>query len=801
MALFGDDMIDVTTPDGRRLTVPSQFAAQYPDLRPVAPPQPTWTPADTQSLAALTPLSDPASSPVTSPEQLPPPPVPTPGPTISPAQAMPDDNASLTNSRLASMGIAGGANAENSALEQSKAASRQLGEAQANEATAVGASMAAADAHAQQLLEQRKQIADAAAAAQQARMTDYMTAAKRVADTKIDRGVDRPILAAISVVLSALGSAMKKENGNPALDALYKAIDRKVDGQMQDLAQRRAGLGDMRDAMGMSRQSEMDHLTEMDTYRVGYLEQAKRQVETIKAQSQSAIVKANAQNALADIGQKQAGITAGAQQRWQAQQNTERAAAAAAAQHAATIGVTLRGQNLEQRRYDLDRVERMRKDLLDEAVKAAAQGDKAKADRLKEIGERGINDPRTGDQMLTVDGQKKLSQADSLEVQARSAPPETAPKMIQQAQALRESARQFDAAVATKASDPRALQEKLNAAQSVTDQAYDVEQILSAGPSGFDRDKWAEATTKLGNIAATYVKQMGERVSPKAIENAIKNIENFDPSNFLDREISTGKALSSLKALRAIAKSNADGELKGAGIKTGWTPKTRDEEATKLNLDEPTALETGAKETPGAATKYVSGPIARDVDVLLHPLANDGQSFNYDPTKPVDAAADAAAGRTEAYQTPGGAVVQRSGLAGLSPAATASVQDMARRAAGATDKQRDAIVQALANPIAANLQEDGRPGVAWGVITVLKSEDPKLYSDVIDQLPAEQAKEIRARDAATLDQEFVGKLTPRQAAEYRKANPDSGLNKRTIADLSDEERKQLEEQRAARAKP
>ncbi len=75
----------------------------------------------------------------------------------------------------------------------------------------------------------------------------------KFANTKIDRTHDHPFIAAIGVVLAAIG--MKRDNvqgPNPAVDAYFKAIDRKVAGQMADL-----------DKLGKSigwKQEDVEHL-------------------------------------------------------------------------------------------------------------------------------------------------------------------------------------------------------------------------------------------------------------------------------------------------------------------------------------------------------------------------------------------------------------------------------------------------------------------------------------------------------------------------------------------------------------
>lgn len=773
MAMFGDAMTDVITPDGRRLTVPQQFAAQYPDLRPapplgqetsgpapIGPPAaPAWGPSDTGALAAQTPSPDVTSSPVTSPAQVPQPgpPASPQGPTTGPAQAMPDDNASappVTSRQLAGMGPAGVANLENRALDQGAAATRQLGQAQADEATRVGNQMAAADAHATQLLEQRRQQAEANMKAMEMRTNAYLQSAQKIADTKIDRSVDHPVLAAIAVALGALGSAMKKEGTNPALDALYKAIDRKVDGQVQDLNLKRAGLADQRDALGMQRQQGMDKLTEMDTYRVGYLEQAKRQIETIKAQSQSSIVKANADIALADISQKQAGVTGTAQARWQAQSNTEQAARAAAAQHASTMALTLRGQNLEQKRFEVGLDEKKReRDMLD-AEKKAALEEKMRENKAK-AGEMAVLDPATGDPMLTPAGLDKMASADSLEAQARKATdPEQSKAILLQAQALRDSAQAKDIATGTSKKAVEDAQKIAGSSHEVANLASGAESLLEGEPSPADRQKWAQIKVKLADVKARYVATLGERVSVRALE-AFDDVLSIDADSLFSRGADKGKALAALKELNSDAAEHADTALKSAGIKTKWTPGRRAEPAASFAGK--TSEELAADAEPGSITKAATH--------FLNPLGDTADEKLQAPIEEAKTNANArknAKGETSNY--------------GLDPQTDDAVRGLLKRSATAGNKAYGDIVEQLAAPLTTD-----RPGLSAGVAKLIRDEDPKVLDDVLKRVAATagvpRAQEVAAMIRPVDTTPTASALTPqaRSELEYARARGKAGL--------------------------
>jgi hypothetical protein len=424
MALFGDTMTEVVTPDGRRITMPQQLAQSFPGLQPAPPigpppgaPQATELPAipdfAPQSPPAPTsqvpPIADAPAAPVTSPAQVAPdgPTAPR-GPVTAP-QPGPDVQGAntpgpVTEAQLAKMGTAGAANAEMAAQDATREATRRQGEALADQATTIGNEMAAANDEAARLLAERKAAADAHAAALQAETDKYLRNAKAIADTKIDRKADHPVLAALSIALSGIGAAMAGDGSrNPALDMFFKAIDRKVAGQLQDLDQKRAGLATQKEGLGLMRQAGMDKLAEMDTYRYGYLEQAKRQVETIKQQTQSDVVRANADVALAGIEQEKAKTLSTAVDRFQTRQEQKEARAQQERHHKDSMALQIQAQAIAERRLDQER----------EAAAEAARvkGDAAKAKLIQDRalgGEVSVVRDKDGNPVLDKDGNPQV---------------------------------------------------------------------------------------------------------------------------------------------------------------------------------------------------------------------------------------------------------------------------------------------------------------------------------------------------------------------------------------------------------
>lgn len=760
MALFGSDMAEVMTPDGRRITLPAQLAAQFPGLQPVppevaqppalpvAPPVPAFTPQDQQDIAqrgAPTPDTA-AAAPVTTPSQVEPSgPMAPRGPVGSPSQASdagPSNTPGpVTNDQLAKMGVAGGTNAELAANDAQRDATTKQGEALANQADKVGAQMVASEAEAHRLLEERRQVAEANARDMQARTDSYLREAKKVADTKIDRSVDHPILAAIGVALGGVGGAMmQKQHGgaltNPGLDALYKAIDRKVAGQVQDLDQKRQGLATQRDALGLQRQAGMDRLQEMDTYRLGYLEQAKRQVETIKQQTTSNVVRANADVALGGLQQEAAKTVTGAQARWQTHQDAEMARKQAAQQHRESIGVQIRGQDLQQRQHDADRAERSQEKLDEISTKIALAKDATSEKRAKEVREQGVIDPRTGDPLLTPSGADKMALADQREVQARaSKDPAQAQKLNENAAQLRQSAQTNDIATARDAKDREKVQGALDSTHNLAVLADKTIAKLEGSPSAFDRQAWADLKASLAVVKARYVATLGERVSVKALE-AFDDVLSMDEDSMLSRIADQGKAMAALKELRSDAALNAAVTMKGAGIKSQWKPGLTEE---KVEFGGKTAQEVAAGARPGGVIDDVAGDAISD-----RALESASSRTN-------------AKGKVNSY--------------GLDPADNDKLTTIVDRAASVGHKEYDTIAEQLAAP----LTKENRPGFATGVARKIRDQDPQLYQAVMSKLAAVDPAKAKEIDS-----------TISVAAE---------MPKRSSGDLTDEERKQLTDQR------
>lgn len=730
MALFGTDMTTVTTPDGRRITVPAQLAQAFPALQPVppevaqppaipvAPPPPTFTPQDQADLAKLNPPPDASAAPVTAPSQVPPagPGGPR-GPVATPAQETdagpPNTPPPMTNDRLAQIGTAGAYNEQVKAQQEERAAVERQGEALADQATKIGAEMEAANEHARQLLVERERVAQENAAALQAEEDSYRRNAKAIADTKVDRSVDHPVLAALSAALIGIGQSM---GGQPidAMGAVYKAIDRKVAAQMQDLDKRRGDLALQRDAIGMQREAGRDRLREMDTLRLAYIEQAKRQLDTIEQQTKSDVIRASTGLLRAQLDQKSAETLGAAVDRVQQRREAEAARRQQMQMHQQSLGM----------QYQIHRetmAERAQEKLDERAAQVLAIQAKKGEERAKDVRERGVWNPGTGEFMITPEGQQKLKQADAAEAAARTAKdPQVAAERRAYATALRESAKTDDIELAPDPERSRKAAEANGASHAMYQKLASAKEMLSGDPSAWDREKWAAIKTELGAIANEYAGTIGERVSPKAMEAFVDHIAGFDADDVFSRLASKGKALAAVDQLEKFVKTNTDARLKSLGIRSGWVPSAPNETGAEQTFRGKTSQEIGAAAEPGLAGKAATG------------LKEAGKAI----LNPLDAAAPGSnIGRRDRSTEAENAAIGSSNY-GLDPKDETAARSLIAQANSAGDAQRRQIVDTLAQPII----RDNRPGLSGGVMGVLRDNDPRLMAEVIARVQAENPK-------------------------------------------------------------
>lgn len=784
MALFGGNMISVTTPDGRQVTMPADLAASFPALQPVAPPVPPtvaqpleipsapqpqpFTPQDQADLAAMQPPVQPPVQSVTQPQ---PQPAPQPrGPVTRPSAATdagaPNTPQPVTEAQLAKMGASGAANRELQAADEQSAAVKRQGEALANQATAVGDAMAAADQHAEQLLQKRQQEAEQWQQQLQAKTDEYFRNAKAIADTKVDRSVEHPVLAAIGVVLRGIGGAMQGKDGTDVMDPLYKAIDRKVAAQMQDLDKRRGDLGIQRDALGMQRQQGMDRLQELNTYRLAYLEQAKRQIQTIEKQTSSDVIRANSQIAQANIARDQAGIVGTAQQRWQAQKNAEDARAQSAAQHAQSIALTRRGQDMQQRESDLNREERRQEKADAIAAQLLASGQKAAAERVKQNAEQGIGDPTSGEFLVQPEQQKLASEitkneADAKKFSEAAASEKDASKkedLLQRAQMASQKADQIRGEVKVwhvgSPEERKKLSTLVASSQTIASTADEIKQLRKThGPKWLLSTEGQATMDAKGTALLMALKTAWQLGILSADDTRLLNkATGGNPSSWTAGDVFDTKVLGDLiegpgarlDSLVSNIEMSTRTELRSRGFRGEYRLK-RDTTAQPSDVQD-AAVKTLRGDTPveaEAGTKR--GVVGRAVEGALQPFGE----------KPADRRARNAA-ESSSTKFPG---------LSDSQATAADLQLKAyRQGTQSEDPKSKARAEEAGGLLVSLATDPQRPALRNAMLTTLQTQAPDLYERALAKLPKED-QETRAAAAQGVTQATSASLL-RESARW-----------------------------------
>lgn len=742
------------TPDGRAVSLPSQIAALFPTLSPAGAGQsigtspasttpelpapgpgpapagsapvalpsggaPAFGPADAAALAAQIPPPDATAAPVTSPAQAAEPgpaaqpargPVTEPGPDQGTQPVAPEPPPRLRTQadveRAQGAAFAGG----EQALAKEQAAVQRSAQIEADTATQQGQALAARDAETHRILQERARVAAANQAELERRVRERDQLAAQIASTRIDRSVDHPVWAAISAAMVGLGQTLNRQPVVDAMGPVFAAVDRKVAGQMADLDNKRKVLADMGVGIAEQRQMGADRLAEIDVRRDAALQQAKQAVETIATQMHNPAALAGAQKVSAEIDGKRAALLQNFAKTAQDRISAEATRAQTLQMHRESLGMqyTIHKETIAAQE---------REKMAEVAERALAAGDKATAERAKAVQERAVGDPRTGFALLNPAGQAKMVQADRAEAQARQQQdPTAAQKLRDYAQQLRTSAQLNDAALAPTAEAQKELTKQVGSAQDITDRISDAIAKLQAGPGVLNREAWSSITTDLGNIAGKYQQAMGERVSTKAFEQTLQHILNFDPDSLFQRAASKDKAIESLKTLKSMVATDADAALKANRMQTGWKPIAKAEDAARFDTSQQTAAEIGEDQKP-TVLQRVGGR-------MLNPL-HGYEGFGFE--QQAQQAANEEPGR----------------INGLPPTTVAALRGVAARADRAGDAERAKIVESIAAPIAAGLQEGGRSSLAAGMLETLRVDNPRLYGEIVGALPAEQADMAR----------------------------------------------------------
>lgn len=386
---------------------------------------------------------------------------------------------------------------------------------------------------------------------EQKKMVEVENLSKKIAGTKIDRSADHPILAAISIALAGLGSAMKGESTNPAIDAFFKAIDRKVAGQMADLDQMGKIYGMTKDELMTLKDSGRSKLEMHNIFVAGELDKSLRHLDALKDRTTSDTTKVNIPVLQAQIMQRRIEKAAAAVQWGLDYQQKEKQHAESQRTQRMQIGVT------DRHNRETEKIQREGMTLDWDKSMLGASGAKggAAAKLREEITTRGVKGVDNSYLMNPL-GRAKQAQADKLEADARQieasaaggtdsfgrptkADPMKASMVSEQVAMRRERAAQLrdeaagEVVLALDTTTARELGKKAAAGQSTLDtideikQAYDSEG-LSYFTSSAGRQ---EIQTKINTLNLQIKEVTGSGAWDKGLAQLYKEITGGDPTD------------------------------------------------------------------------------------------------------------------------------------------------------------------------------------------------------------------------------------------------------------------------------
>lgn len=437
MAIFqGEELVDVPTPDGRvlklpRSVVPASVLQQIGQTTsPVGPVGPTAYTPETPGPGPEVPSVTGGQLPTEQSQVVETAPAPPPDQVVATVDNTPEAVAK-SNKAFEKQQKAQAVQAASAAGQVTAAANKQDA-ATANQANAIdqqalvegaaqdmmGRSVAARNAAIDDIMKKRAEDAQKNLDAEDAKAAEIDALRKKIAGTKIDRSADHPLLGLLFVALAGAGQAIDKKTGpNPALEAYYQAVDRKVAAQTADLDQMARVYGMTRDELTDMKDKSKRRLEFFNTMIAGEIDKGARALEEMAAKSASEKTKANAKVMIADLqarAQEKAtdalhwGLDYEQKDRHQQQQ------------------IGLGYANLkESKRHNMQEEQLKREDMyLDQQKYLAglkAKGDeeayKAQLKQTEEVGKRGVRD-LNGDVVLTPEGKAKMDQAKQLEDQA-----------------------------------------------------------------------------------------------------------------------------------------------------------------------------------------------------------------------------------------------------------------------------------------------------------------------------------------------------------------------------------------------
>lgn len=579
MALFqGEELVDVTTPDGRSLKLPRSVASALQGVTQQNLGQGPTPPITTPLAAPVIPVSLPTTE--TAPQQSeagvfsgsmtpvdvtqPPPALPggvvqsspdykpqlpdaykkaqaTAGkgpapvkPVKAPAPVSPTD-------KLRQTGIGGALEQQTSALSDQSTAAVDAANIAAAGQVLIADEQAKRNAEIDKLFVKRQQDAEADMRAVEQKTAEFNKLRTKIGSTKIDRTADHPILGAIGMILAGLGTAMKKESVNPAIDLFWKSIDRKVAGQMNDLEQKGKVLGFQREEISMLRESASNRLAMNNLMVAGEAEKAARHIEEMVSRTNSDTLKANGAATAAEIRARAADLTMTAVQAQMGHDQREKFQKQEMGYKFSALNENKRQHNDEMQFKREQLYADTMKALAAEQAKGGADAAKAYVEQRNKVESRGIKNISTNEVLLTIKGKAMMSEADKLEAQAEALvskgvldPNAQARVQMMQDKAaiLRDNARVNEAVIGRDPSQAGKLGEKYAAAQTVTDLATDIQNLYDTHDRSYFETTEGQAAiqAKTTELTMALKNAWGLGVLSKQDTNLVERATGGDPT-------------------------------------------------------------------------------------------------------------------------------------------------------------------------------------------------------------------------------------------------------------------------------
>lgn len=769
MALFeGEDLVDVQTIDGRTLRLPRSAASAIAPMQQVAqtpagftdetvlnvtPPEvPSVTggqlPALDVDMGTATPpdvIADPSAQ--TRPDTVV-------GTIDNRPEVVAKSNKAYDKQQKAAAAYAASPEAERArveqqtqgALEAEKRAAEHAKNVEAATQDLLGHAKAQHDQKIDGYLEDKARVANERFAEEERLLGKQDALAKKIANTKIDRKADHPILGAISIALAGLGSAMQNRYTGQApsmaaLDIFWKAIDRKVAGQMADLDLMEKTYGLQKDALAAYKEMTGRKLEVYNIMLAGEADKAKRHLETIVAKSAGEQTRANAKVMMAQIDQRVAAARQDAFRWGQEYDQKERAEKNQNSRFYSQLG--------QQERHHQDNLQIKREEIYYDYQKAlatskAAGNDaryKAQLEMVKDNEERGIRGVN-GEFLLTKAGQAKMAQASQLEEQARAleesgkADPmsfsvkggkDKVAELRDQAAQLRGEARITDVVRHRDKTQAGKFSDSFAAAQTVITQIDTIKQLAKThGRDFFFTDEGrAELQAAFNALAPTLKEAWQLGAWDKGSAGLVEKIIGGDPSAWATVITKMESPDAFLKRLETVAQNLETGVQNQLSRQAGWTGN-KDEIFGRRGIPENTpagnALTTMVQErTPlerenAAQARADSGFLSKGAYDLGHRLNKYVVDWSA-PGSPEEAARRAA--------ETGGSLTR----VGLSEKQGAAFDTLLKEYKGGDARVGDMIVAQVAN----NAQS--RPDFALATLRNLSEHAQDLYVKARAALP------------------------------------------------------------------